>query len=192
MASAMVLWIFSSLHKESWENIHAHNSKNVCGKRRHCDRWFQELKIATWPSESPQALPPSLGASSCLCLYCHYWIKFLELNQYDWLALILPVSFPPTLSLLCPGSLLIIPAGRGKLEPSLWLWVWGLRETTLPIGSLLQKVSGDPHWTSTSSRSKWRSALNRCFVSKWMKVRIGLPFHHEVSEDPQWITAVSL
>jgi hypothetical protein len=83
MASAMALWIFSSLHKQSWENIHHHNSKNVCGKRGHCDHWFQELKIATWPSESPWALPPYLGASSCLCLYCHSWIKFLELDHYD-------------------------------------------------------------------------------------------------------------
>ena len=91
---AMALWIFSSLHKQSWENIRGHNSKNVCEKRGHCDRWFQELKITTWLSESPRALPLSLGASSCLCLYCHSWIKFSELDQYDWLALILRVSCP--------------------------------------------------------------------------------------------------
>jgi hypothetical protein len=31
IASAMALWIFSSLHRQSWENIHGHKSKNVCG-----------------------------------------------------------------------------------------------------------------------------------------------------------------
>jgi hypothetical protein len=100
MASAMALWIFSSLHKQFWEDICGHNSKNVCGKRGHCDHWFQEVMIATWPSESPWALPPSLGTSSCLCLYYYSWIKFSELDPYDWLALILRVSRPShTLSL---------------------------------------------------------------------------------------------
>ena len=63
MTSSMALWIFSTLQKQSWENIRGHNSKNVYGERGHCDRWFQELKIATWPSESPRALPPSLEPS---------------------------------------------------------------------------------------------------------------------------------
>ena len=85
MTSAIALWIFSSLHKQSWQNIQVI-------RVRHCDHWFQELKIDTWPSERPWDLLPSLEASSCLCLYCHSWIKFSELDQYDWLALILRVS----------------------------------------------------------------------------------------------------
>jgi hypothetical protein len=39
--------------------------------------------------------------------------SFWKLEQYDWLALILCVSFSPTLSFPCPGSQLIIPEGRG-------------------------------------------------------------------------------
>jgi hypothetical protein len=116
MASATTLGIFASLHKQSWENNRGHNCKNVCGKRVHYDHWFQELKIVTWPSESHWALPPSLGAFSCLCLYCHSWIKFSELDQYDYLALTLCVSWTShSLSLSCPGSLLIIPAGPGNV-----------------------------------------------------------------------------
>ena len=143
MTSAIALWIFSSLHKQSWQNIQVI-------RVRHCDHWFQELKIDTWPSERPWDLLPSLEASSCLCLYCHSWIKFFRAWSV-WLTcshssclLYIPLS----LSLSCPGAQLIIPEGRDKLVPSVCFWVWGLRETTLPIGPPLgQKVSEGLHWT---------------------------------------------
>ena len=56
---------------------------------------------------------------------------------------------PPTLSLYCPGPPLIIPASPDKLASSVCFWVWGLRETTLCIGSPLCQNVGGLHWTFT-------------------------------------------
>jgi hypothetical protein len=53
---------------------------------------------------------------------------------------------PPTLSFPCPGSWLIIPAGRGKLVSSMW---------PLSFGSERDQSS---HWVSASPGSEWRSA----------------------------------
>ena len=76
--------------------------------------------------------------------------SFSELDHYDWLVLILPVSCPShSLSLYCPGPPLIIPASPDKLASSVCFWVWGLRETTLCIGSPLCQNVGGLHWTFT-------------------------------------------
>ena len=103
MASAMALWIFSSLHKQSWENIRGHNSKNVYGKRGHCDRWFQELKIATWPSESPRGSSPLPWSLLLLMLILpllnkvfRAWSVWLTCSHSSCL-LSLPLSLSPAL-----------------------------------------------------------------------------------------------
>ena len=94
-----------------------------------------------------------------------------ELDQYDWLALILPVSYPSHSSPSCPGTPLIIPAGPEKLVLILCLCLWGLREPLFALGHLSPKKSEGFHWNFTSqvvseglhrvtasSESEWRPA----------------------------------
>ena len=75
---------------------------------------------------------------------------FSELDQYDWLALILPVSYPSHSSPSCPGTPLIIPAGPEKLVLILCLCLWGLREPLFALGHLTPKKSEGFHWNFTS------------------------------------------
>ena len=71
------------------------------------------------------------------------------INMIDLLSFFMSLSLPLSLSpALCPQRLsLHVPA---KLVPSVCLWVWGLRETTLCIVPLLyHKVSEGLPWTFT-------------------------------------------
>jgi hypothetical protein len=81
-------------------------TKNICGWRWHCDHWFQEVNIATWPSESPWALFPSFGTSSWI-KYFRAWSDKLSCS-HSLCLLSLSLSLP------YPRSLLTIPADQGK------------------------------------------------------------------------------
>jgi len=162
MTSAIALWIFSSLHKQSWENIQVI-------RVRHCDHWFQELKIDTWPSERPWDLLPSLEASSCLCLYCHSWRKFFRALSV-WLTcshssslLSPPLSLLPWIPTYYPWS------SRQTGAQHDLLGLGSERDHSSHWGTALSKSEWRFAWDLHSSGGEWRSAQGRCFIRKWVK-----------------------
>jgi hypothetical protein len=132
----------------------------------------QELKTATWPSERPWDLHPSLGASSCLCLYCHSWINFFRALSV-WLT--------------CTNSLCLFPSH--SLTPFPWIPAdypcssgqTGAQLVPLGLGSVREHSS---HWSTVLPRSEWKFTLYRHLVKRWVKVHTGSPLSQEVSEDP--------
>jgi hypothetical protein len=151
--------------------------KNVCEKREHCDLWFQELKIAIWPSESPPGI--SLIPWSLLLLMLILGLLNKAFRAWSaWLTCFHSSCVFPSHSLT---ALLWVPADYPCRSGQT-----GTQSVALGLGSERDHSS---HWATALSKSERRLTLNPPFLKNWMKVHIGPLPPQEASEGLHRVTA---